>query len=223
MKSWAKQRLSLSRNVMISVLCTYLLCPVLGCGEKEMETKKGNSVSEEIYVDSPKTALLIIDIQNDYFPEGKFELTASMEASVQAKKALAFFRQNGLHVIHIQHETTQDPAPFFAPNTEGQKIHENVLPVPDEPVFTKHLVSSFEQTPLLEHLRKNEIKRLVIVGMQTNVCVFGTVKDGLKNEFEIIVLKDATAAVDLSIHTETLTAIEADGAKLASVDDLTMK
>ena len=126
MKSWTKQKFSFSKHVMIYVLCTCFFCPVLGWGVQEMDTKKEESVSEKICIDSPKTALLIIDIQNDYFPEGKFELTASIEASLQAKKALAFFRQNGLHVIHIQHETTQDPAPFFAPNTEGQKIHENV-------------------------------------------------------------------------------------------------
>ncbi len=55
--------------------------------------------------------------------------------------------------------------------------------------------------------------------MQTNVCVLGAVKDGVKNEFEIIVLNDATAAKDMTKHNETLPLIEAEGAKITTVAD----
>ena len=204
-------------NIMIFLLCTFISCHFSGCGLKEMGT-----ISRKEYIDSPKTALLIIDIQYDYFPGGKFELKGVEEASIRAKKVLEFFRKKDLHIIHIQHESTEDPPSVFAPNSEGQKIHENVLPLPGETVFTKHLVSSFDQTPLLDHLKKNEINRLVIAGMQTNVCVLGTVIGGIKNEFEIVVLKDAAAARDFATHNETLLAIEAEGAKLATVDELIM-
>ncbi len=184
-----------------------------------MTAKSASAGDNEINIRSPRTALLVIDIQNDYFPGGKYELAGSDEASLQARKVLDVFRANDSPVIHIQHESQMGNPARFAQNTEGQKIHQNVIPLPGEPVYTKHYVSSFVQTPLLEHLRKENIKSLVIIGMQTNVCVSGAVVDGVKNGFELIVLSDATAARNTTTHNETLPMIETEGAKIMTVAD----
>lgn len=83
-------------------------------------------------------ALLIIDIQNDYFPGGRMELVGSVAASLRARALLEAFRARGLPVIHVQHVSTRPGATFFLPDTDGVRIHENVRPAPGETVLTKH-------------------------------------------------------------------------------------
>lgn len=66
-----------------------------------------------------KTALLIVDIQNDYFPGGNFEQDGADEAAMQAAKALAAFRERGMPVIHIRHENIRPGAVFSARQQRG--------------------------------------------------------------------------------------------------------
>ena len=73
-------------------------------------------------------ALLLIDIQNDYFPDGAMELAGSSEAGVQAARLLQAYRQKSLPVIHMQHISTRKGATFFLPNTRGVQFHESVTP-----------------------------------------------------------------------------------------------
>lgn len=166
------------------------------------------------------TALIVIDIQNDYFPGGKLELAGSIEAGERAGTVLEIFRTKKLPVIHIQHEWKGENPPFFAPGSKGQKINDCVIPVKGEKVFVKYDVSSFKQTPLLQYLKDQNIKRLIIAGMQTDMCVTGTVKDGIKNRFEIVVVKDAVAAKDAETNKMALAAIEAEGAEVIDMDSL---
>jgi nicotinamidase-related amidase len=154
----------------------------------------------------PKTALLVVDIQNDYFKGGELPLAGSDEAAALARRVIDAFRAGGYPVIHIRHES-KGPG-LFAPNT-----------LPGEMVFTKHEVSSFEGTPLLSYLRREHIERLVIVGMQTDVCVLGAVKGGKEHGIETIVLTDATAAVSEARREKTLPVLAGDGARLMTVDE----
>ena len=93
-------------------------------------------------------ALLIVDLQNDYFDGGKFPLVGIDAAAKNAARVLAAFRAQGLHVIHIRHEILREPAPFFAPESEGAEIHEMVAPERDEVVITKNFPNSFRETDL---------------------------------------------------------------------------
>src|SRR5512140_2623515 len=105
-------------------------------------------------------ALLIVDIQNDYFPGGAMELVGSVEASRRAAALLAAFRSRGLPVIHVLHVSLRPGATFFLPDTEGAKIHASVAPAASETVIEKHFPNSFRETPLLDHLRCEGIDRL---------------------------------------------------------------
>ena len=120
--------------------------------------------------------LLLIDIQNDYFPGGAMELAGSSEAGVRAGKLLQVYRQKSLPVIHIQHISTGKGAAFFLPDTKGVLIHESVAPVKGETVFQKNYPNSFRETALLDHLRQQQITRLVIAGMMTHLCIDTTTR-----------------------------------------------
>jgi len=152
------------------------------------------------------SALLIIDIQNDYFEGGKNTLANTLEALANAEDILARFRARGLPVIHVQHIGSLS-AGFFLPNTWGVEIHEKLSPGDNEPVILKHSPSSFLGTELKELLIEKGIDRLIICGMQTDVCVQATTKDAKQFGYHITLLEDACAARSLEIHKNTIEAL----------------
>ncbi|SFI11354.1 cysteine hydrolase family protein [Halpernia frigidisoli] len=145
-------------------------------------------------------ALIIIDIQNDYFENGAMELVGSLEASENAKLILEKFRNEKLPLVHIQHLSVAPNSTFFLPDTEGQKIHENVKPLSGEKVIAKNYPNSFRETGLLEYLKSQNIKELVFVGMMTQMCIDATVRAAKDLEFECTVIGDATATRDLELN-----------------------
>lgn len=165
-----------------------------------------------------KTALILVDIQNDYFPGGKMELEGGVEASERAARLLAFFRDAHLPLVHIQHIATRPTATFFLPNTEGVKTHTNVAPTDGEVVFQKHFPNSFRETPLLEHLKREQIERVVIAGMMTHMCVDATVRAAFDFGFQCLVAEDACATRALTHEGKTVRAEDVHRAFLAALN-----
>ena len=164
------------------------------------------------------TALLIVDIQNDYFPDGKMPLAGPVEASEQAARLLAFFRHAQWPVIHVQHIAVRPGATFFLPGTTGAEIHASVRPLPDEPIVQKNFPNSFRDTPLLDVLRERQVTRLVICGMQTNMCIDATTRAAADDGFECTVAADACAARSLAFDGHTVPAEQVHYAFLAALN-----
>ena len=165
-------------------------------------------------------ALLLIDIQNDYFPGGAMELVGSSIAGVQGGKLLYAFRQKSLPIIHIQHISTRPGATFFLPNTTGAQIHECVTPNVGEAVFQKNFPNSFRETPLLDHLRKHGVTKLVIAGMMTQMCIDTTTRAAADLGFQCLLAHDACATRDLSFNGATVSAEHVQTAFLAALNGL---
>jgi nicotinamidase-related amidase len=166
------------------------------------------------------TALLLIDIQNDYFPGGNMELEGSLQASLRAREILAFFRKKSLPVVHIQHVATRPGAIFFLPDTEGVKIHPNVEPLPGEVIFQKNYPNSFRGTPLLEHLRDNKVDHVVVCGMMTHMCVDATVRAAFDYNLNVTVVQDACATRTLTFQDQTIPAAQIQAAFLSALSFL---
>ncbi|MBM4327300.1 MAG: cysteine hydrolase [Deltaproteobacteria bacterium] len=174
-------------------------------------------------------ALILIDIQNDYFPGGKMELEGSPGAGLSAGKALSHFRKAGLHLVHIQHLSAHPGATFFVPGTKGVEIHESVKPTHDELVIQKHYPNAFRDTPLLGHLKDNGIESLIVGGMMTHMCVDASVRAAFDHGFRCAVLSDACATRGLSygqlnipaqfVHAAFLAALSPIYAKVLTVDE----
>jgi nicotinamidase-related amidase len=165
-----------------------------------------------------KTALLLIDLQNDYFPGGAMELVGSEPAAACAAQALKLFRERGLPVFHVRHEALKEGATFFLPGTPGADIHGSVLPVDGEAVVTKHYPNSFRETDLLERLRGAGVTRLAVAGMMTHMCLDAGVRAAVDFGFECAVLSDASATRDLSFGGRTIPAAQVHGAFLAALE-----
>jgi nicotinamidase-related amidase len=164
-----------------------------------------------------KTALIIIDIQKDYFPGGRMELVGAEAAGLRAKEALTYFRSQNLPVVHIQHITTRPGATFFIPGTSGIEIHPSVLPLPGETVIVKHFPNSFRETSLPEHLVDLKIERLVLAGMMTSMCVDATARAAFDLGFQNVLLHDAMATRDLAFNGTIIPAAQVQGAFLAAL------
>lgn len=163
-----------------------------------------------------KTALLMIDIQNDYFEGGAWELVGAKEAALQTQIILKQFRDKGLPIIHIQHVSLQPGAVFFLPNTEGTEIHELVTPLATEKVVIKHFPNSFIQTNLMDILKEESITHLVICGMMTNMCVDATTRAVKDFGFECTVISDACATRNLELDGKIISADNVHNSFLAS-------
>jgi nicotinamidase-related amidase len=168
-------------------------------------------------------ALLLIDIQNDYFPGGAMEVVGAEVAAAQAAALLAGFRAKGLPVVHVQHLAARPGATFFLPGTAGAAIHASVAPQAGEPVFTKHFPNSFRETPLLEHLKKENITRLVIAGMMTHMCIDTTTRAAADLGFACVLCHDACATRALSFGGTAVPAEQVQAAYLAALNGLFAK
>ena len=166
-----------------------------------------------------KTALLIIDIQNDYFDKGTMTLVGSDKASENARLILVRFRADSLPVIHIQHIATSPTATFFLPNTTGAEIHKDLKPLEQEKVIIKHYPNSFRDTELLDYLRTLNITDLVICGMMTHMCVDATTRAAKDFGFNCIVIGDACATKDLEVIGLLVKAGEVQKSFLAALND----
>ena len=176
------------------------------------------------------TALLIVDIQNDYFPGGAMEVVGAEAAATEAARLLATFRQHARPLVHIQHVATRPGATFFLPNTPGVEIHGSVRPAPGEVVFPKHFPNSFRETPLLDHLRALGIAELVIAGMMTPMCIDTTTRAAADLGFKCFLAHDACATRALSfngvhvaaenVQTAYLAALNGSFAKVLSAHEL---
>lgn len=163
-------------------------------------------------------ALIIIDIQNDYFPGGNCELVGSMEAAAKARQLIDAFRSRGSHVIFIQHISLKPGATFFLPDTPGAKIHESVYPNPGEIVFQKNYPNSFRNTQLLEFLAERQLRKLYICGMMTHMCIDATTRAAFDFAFDCTVASDACATKALSINDKTVSAENVHLAFLAALN-----
>ncbi|MCL2457294.1 MAG: cysteine hydrolase [Desulfobulbus sp.] len=165
-------------------------------------------------------ALVLIDIQNDYFPGGAMEVPGAPRAAAEAAALLAAFRDKSLPVIHVQHLAARQGATFFLPGTPGADFHPSVQPQAGELVFQKQYPSCFRQTLLLEHLRREAITRLLIVGMMTQMCIDTTVRAAADLGFLCLVAHDACAARPLAFGGREVAAEDVQAAYCAALNGL---
>jgi len=165
-----------------------------------------------------KTALLLIDIQNDYFDKGTMTLAGADKAAANARSVLDRFRSDKLPVIHIQHVATKPTATFFQPGTNGAEIHTAVKPLAGEKVIVKHYPNSFRETELLDYLKSIAITDLVICGMMTHMCVDTTVRAAKDLGFNLVLIGDACATRNLEINGETVNASDVQKSFLAAIN-----
>ena len=152
------------------------------------------------------TALLLVDYQNDYFPEGKWELEGIDLAAANGAMLLERFRHKNLPVVHIRHEFESHDAPFFVAGSDGAKIHTSVAAQEGEPVILKHSANSFKDTDLKSLLDELEIQRVIVIGAMSHMCIDAATRAAADYGYEVIVAQDACATVEQTFNGVTVPA-----------------
>ncbi|MDE1225390.1 cysteine hydrolase [Vibrio aestuarianus] len=156
-----------------------------------------------------KTALLVIDIQNDYFPEGKFPLWNTDEILINIKELIAKANQQHVPVFLIQHLSSapKGVAPFFEKGSKGANIHPEIMAIcPNAEVIQKQYADSFYRTHLDKSLEKFNIDELFICGMMTQNCVTHTAISKKAERYKVSIIEDCCTTTDAMIHKIALNA-----------------
>ena len=161
--------------------------------------------------------LVLVDIQNDYFPGGRFVLPGMERAVVHAARLLEDFRRSSRPVVHVQHVEEDAQAAFFAPGSRGCEIHQSAAPRAGEKIVVKHAPNSFLGTSLESELRSIGAKELVICGAMSNMCIDATVRAAADLGFACTVVEDACAAAELEFQGRTVPADDVHAAFMAAL------
>ena len=160
-------------------------------------------------------AILVVDLQNEYWPTGNLPLVGIDAAAGKAARVMAHGRAKGDLVVSIRHEAPG--APFFVPGSEGAKIHAAVLPQGDEPVVTKNYPNSFRETGLKELLDQHGVTEVVVIGAMSHMCVDATTRAANDLGYKTTTIHDACATLDLEFDGVTSPAAQVHATIMAAL------
>jgi nicotinamidase-related amidase len=166
-----------------------------------------------------KTALIVIDLQNDYFCNGNMPLQDINIALQNTNELIHFARKKSYKIYFIQHFSIREGAAFFIPQTKGVELHCS-LDRRDDIIIKKHYPNSFRDTPLKNELQKEKITRLIICGAMTHMCIDSTVRAGFDLGFHIVVASDACATKDLELNGKIVKAKDVHHAFLSALSNI---
>ena len=160
-------------------------------------------VHEEVRVDPAKTALIVVDMQNDFVKEGGTLVVPDAEATVPTIRGLLdSARESGIKVVFTQDTHNEgDPEWEIWPEhvREGSwrwEVVEELKPLEDEVVIRKVRYDAFYGTHLDHFLRIWDVDTLIICGTVANICVHYTAASAAARWYGVIIPKDATSALD---------------------------
>lgn len=151
-------------------------------------------------------ALLIIDVQNEYFT-GALPIThpaGHLEQIISAMEAAA----GKVPTVVVQHHFPDPNKPFFQKGTPGWELHPEIQSRPHDLRIEKSLPGSFTGTPLEDWLRERDIDMVTIAGYMTHMCCDTTARQAVHRGFQVEFLRDATGTLDLSNEAGEVTAEE---------------
>lgn len=162
-------------------------------------------------------AVVVIDIQNDYFPNGRYELVGIEQAAANAARVIEAARARGDRVIHVRHVFPSQDAPFFTPDSPGSEINPVVAPREGEPVVVKNAPNPFLNTGLKQLLDDNGIEEVVVVGAMSHMCIDATVRAASDYGYKTTVVQDVCATRDLEFGGTTVPAASVHAAMMSAL------
>lgn len=164
-----------------------------------------------------KRAIIVVDLQNDYFPGGKYELVGIEEAAANAARVIEAAREKGERVIHVQHIFPSHDAPFFTPDSDGIGINPVVAPREGETVVVKNHPNSFLETDLKQILDADGVSDVVVVGAMSHMCIDATTRAASDFGYKVTVIQDACATRDLEHEGVTVPAASVHAAMMSAL------
>jgi nicotinamidase-related amidase len=161
-----------------------------------------------------KRAVVVIDLQNEYWPGGGLPLENIEGAAANAARVISHAREAGDLVVNVRHE--MPGAPVFVPGSNGTQINEVVAPGEGEPVITKNFPNSFRDTGLKALLDEKGIEDVVVVGAMSHMCVDATVRAANDFGYKTVTIHDACATRELEFNGVTVPAADVHATIMAA-------
>lgn len=183
-------------------------------------------------------ALIVVDVQRDFLPGGNLGVRGGDAVVPVMNRYLEHFRCRKLPLYATRDWHPKDHCSFKAQggpwpphciaDSEGAEFADNldlgedVWVISKATTIEKDAYSGFEGTDLAERLRKQNVRRLFIGGLATDYCVFNTVKDALKEGFQVLLLEDGVRGVDVNAgdSEKAINEMHALGARSVRLEDL---
>lgn len=165
-----------------------------------------------------KRAVIVVDVQNEYFSSGKLSLVNIEQAAANAARVIDVARRNKDLLVHVHHEFPDPNAPVFTPGSDGVNIHESVAPKGDELVILKHYPNSFLKTSLKASLDAAGIEEVVVIGAMSHMCIEATSRAASDFGYKVTVLEDACATMDLVFNGVTVPAAQVHATAMAALE-----
>jgi nicotinamidase-related amidase len=177
----------------------------------------------------PKRALIVIDVQNEYF-DGALPISDPPpdESVANIGRAMDAASAAGVPVIVVRH-TSDDDSPIFQQGSHAWELHPEVERRPRDHLVDKHLPGSFTGTNLESILASEEVDSVAITGYMTHMCVDTTSRQAAHRGLAVEILNDATGTLALTnsggsaageeLHRATLVAQGQFFADVLSTDD----
>jgi ureidoacrylate peracid hydrolase len=191
-------------------------------------------------LDPRTTALIVVDVQNDFcHPDGVcgragYEVQATWDAVAGVERLLKAAREAGSLVVHIRLNVDWDndsrvwldqllrlkQPRLCEPGSFGAAAYRGAEELPGEPVIAKRRYSGFVGTGLEDLLRERGIRTIVVCGVATNICVESTARDGFMRDFELITVSDASGAYSRAAHDATLQVLDLAFGAVATAEEV---
>lgn len=168
-----------------------------------------------------KQALIVIDIQNDYFADGAYPLYQPEVTMKNNLEAMTIAKEKNIPIIHIQHFVSPEMGEglFFYDNSYGAEIHKDVLAIaPDAPIINKRHADSFEKTNLEEVLQELGVEEVLITGMMTHNCVTHTSLSPAAAKYNPKVIESCVCTTDPITHALAIDAMQVRGIEMLTIE-----
>jgi nicotinamidase-related amidase len=169
-----------------------------------------------------KRALLVIDVQNEYFT-GQLPITYPPRSLENILKAMHAAAEQNIPIAVIQHTETEGEPPMFRKESKEWELHPEIAKQPYDLLIEKTLPGSFTGTELEDWLKKHEIDTVVIAGYMTQMCCDTTARQAIHLGYAVEFLSDSTGTLDFENQAGSATAEELHRTVLVTQDSFSSK
>lgn len=184
---------------MMSTFSTYASAQeTTGTNSKTIRAMTGATATSSL--SASQTALIVVDIQNEYYAgkdfRGQMVIPDGDKVLKNSQKLVSYAHQKGMQVYFVRHIAPKD-SPLFAEGSVYARFHQDLQPSARDAIITKATPSSFVGTDLDAQLKKKGIKKVIVIGLMTHMCISSTARDAVPLGYNVIIPEDATATRDL--------------------------
>ncbi|HED5641988.1 TPA: isochorismatase family protein [Enterobacter cloacae] len=184
---------------MMSTFSTYASAQeTTGTNSKTIRAMTGATATSSL--SASQTALIVVDIQNEYYAgknfRGQMVIPDGDKVLKNSQKLVSYAHQKGMPVYFVRHIAPKD-SPLFAEGSVYARFHQDLQPSARDAIITKATPSAFVRTDLDSQLKKKGIKKVIVIGLMTHMCISSTARDAVPLGYNVIIPEDATATRDL--------------------------